>query len=222
MDFDDRLVLFVLGCLIGSVVGYIVRLLQETREKITVVDEHVKDTHHDPHNEGGFITFPALKNLLVLLLVAVAAWAAFTTQSVNNNFKDTQDGLVETQAELKLAQADLKTAQADLKAAQNRIEHVVYCTSYILTKAITALNERTTYSGAQADANVELQKAQAEMLGILAHEPPYSEGRRDEAINAYFEAQERFFELAKKAGVKVDENQYPTKDEFETCLNSDN
>lgn len=209
MDFDDRLVLFVLGCLIGSVVGYIVRLLQETREKIIVVDEHVQDTHHDPHDERGFITFAAIKkNLLTIILVGVAAWAAFSTQSVNNNFKSSQDELVSTQAEL--------------KKAQDRIEHVVSCTSFILTKAITALNERTTYSGAQADANVELQKAQAEMLDILTHEPPYSDAEKEAALQAYLDAQDRFFELAKKAGVKVDENDYPTKAEFETCLEAPN
>ena len=214
MDFDDRLVLFILGCLIGSVVGYIVRLLQETREKIEVVDEHVQDTHHDPYNERGFIT-PAFfkKNWLVLALVAVAVWAAFSTQSVNNNFANTQDDLVSTQA-------DLKTAQADLKSTQDRLEHVVSCTSFILTKAITALNERTTYSGAQADANIDLQKAQAEMLDILTHEPPYSDAEKEAALQAYLDAQDRFFELAKKSGVKVDENDYPTKEEFETCLDS--
>lgn len=207
MDFDDRLVLFILGCLIGSVVGYIVRLLQETREKINVVDEHVQDTHHDPHNERGFIT-PAFfkKNWLVLLLVAVAAWAAFTTQSVNNNFKSQQD--------------DLKVAQADLKSTQDRLDHVVSCTSFILTKAITALNERTTYSGAQADANIELQKAQAEMLDILTHEPPYSDAKKEAALQAYLEAQDRFFELSEKSEIKVDQNDYPTEAEFVACLDS--
>lgn len=207
MDFDDRLVLFILGCLIGSVVGYIVRLLQETREKINVVDEHVQDTHHDPHNERGFITPEFLKkNWLVLILVAVAAWAAFTTQSVNNNFKNSQE--------------DLKVAQADLKSTQDRLDHVVSCTSFILTKAITALNERTTYAGAQADANIELQKAQAEMLDILTHEPPFSDAEKEAALKAYFRAQDRFFELAGKSEIKVAQNDYPTKAEFVACLDS--
>lgn len=213
MDFDDRLVLFLLGCLIGSVVGYIVRLLQETREKIVEVDEHVQDTHHAPREESGFITFPALKNFFVLAIVAVAAWAAITTQLVNNDLKSAQ-------GDLKSAVADLKVAQADLKKAQERTEHVVFCTSLILSKAIDALNERTTYSGAQADANVELQQAQAEMLGILAHEPPYPEARRDAAIQAYFDALGKFFGLAKKSQEKVEQNDYPTIEEFKACLDA--
>lgn len=213
MDFDDRLVLFILGCLIGSVVGYIVRLLQETREKIVAVDEHVQDTHHDPRDEGGFITLPALKNVMMFLVVALAFWAAIASQLNSNDVK-------QNQADLATAQSDLKKTQADLKVAQDRIEHVVACTSMILSEAVVALNERTTYTGAQADANIELQKAQAEMLGILAHEPPYSEERRDAAVDAYFTALYKFISLSKKSNQKVDENDYPTKTEFETCLDS--
>lgn len=198
MDFDDRLGMFLLGCLIGSVVGYIVRLLQETREKIDRVDKTVKDAHRAPRDEKGFMRYRFVADIMMILVLMVTVYAAFSTQKVNN---------------------DLKKTQADLAVAQDRIEHVAGCTALTLTEAIDALNGRTTYTVEQVDSNVELQRAQADMLRILAHEPPYSEVEQEKAIQAYFSALDKFVGLSEKTKDKAEQNDYPTTSEFKACLN---
>lgn len=196
MGFDDRLSLFLLGCLIGSVVGYMVRLLQETREKIDRVDANIKNTHH-ARDEKGFMRYRLVADMAMLFALTLTVWAALSTQQVNN---------------------DLKETQGDLKIAQGRIEHVAGCTVRTLSQAIEALNERTTYTVSQVDSNVDLQRAQTKMLQILVHKPPYSEVNRTKAVQKYFKALGRFFELSDKTKRTAIANSYPTKEEFEKCL----
>ena len=206
MGFDDRLSLFMLGCLIGSVVGYIVRLLQESREKLNEVDEHVKDAHHAPRDEKGFMRYRVVADVMMLIVLVITSWAAFSTQKVNNDLKSTQ--------------ADLAETQGDLESAQARMAGIVLCTSQTLGEALVALNERTTYSGARTQANVELQKMQADMLRILLHEPPYPEAAQEEAADQYFEALIRFLDLSEKQKGTTLKYDYPSVDGFEACLDN--
>lgn len=198
MGFDDRLSLFLLGCLIGSVVGYIVRLLQEMKAEIHEVDD--KFDHINPpqdHNEKGFLRYPVVANVTLAVVLILVVWAAFASQKASNDAED---------------------ALAQLAVQQDRSAHIVLCTKETLSLALIALNERTTYSSAQAKSNVELQRAQAKMLGILAHIPPYPELKRAEAIQDYFAALDNFFTLSEKSNQKVEENDYPSIEDFEACI----
>jgi hypothetical protein len=200
MGFDDRLSLFLLGCLIGSVVGYIVRLLQEMKAEIHEVDEKF-DTINPPHDhdERGFLRYPVFANITLLVVLVLVVWASFASQKASN---------------------DVEEAQANLAETQKRVEHVTSCTKETLAQTVLALNERTTYAKAQAISNVELQKAQAKMLRILAHVPPYTDLKRAEAIQEYFAALDRFFVLAEKSAEKAEKNDYPTVASFEACLDT--
>lgn len=199
MDFDDRLGMFLLGCLIGSVVGYIVRLLQETREKIDRVDKTVKDAHRAPRDEKGFMRYRFVADILMLTALTITVMAAFSTNQVNNNLKDTQK---------------------DLAVAQDRIDHISSCTAIFLGDALEALNARTEYSGQQAQANIDLQKAQAQMLRILLHVPPHPSARQGEATQEYFDTLLRFLNISQTQRNRADANEYPTLEDFETCLSN--
>jgi len=191
MAFDDRLLLFLFGCIIGFILGYIVRSLRAIKEELDEVDEIVKEKFpNHTRNEDGIVRHPLVMDLALLLVIVLTVWASFASQKASNDVQETQDQ--QTRSTL--------------------------CVQQYLSKTISALNERTTYTQEQAEKNVELQKAQAKFLGLLLHKPPYSEKRRTEAVDRYVDTLTDFVEVSGKASDKVDANPYPTNEELRDCL----
>jgi len=92
MDLMDRLMWLLLGCLIGFVLGYIVRSLQDIKEKVDEIDEVVTDapSKWEP-NERGFMRLPRFAELSLLLVIALTVWASFATARVNAQLNNTID-----------------------------------------------------------------------------------------------------------------------------------
>lgn len=102
--------------------------------------------------------------------------------------------------------------------ASNDVRESTGCSQDFLSGTIKALNERTTYSSEQARANVELQKAQSEFLAILLENPPPTDERVRENLEKYFDNLSDYVEINSKTREKVENNPYPTVEEYNKCL----
>lgn len=186
MNLDDRITYLVLGGLIGFIVGYFTRSLRSIEQHVDHVDQIV--TKRD--EEDGVMQTPTIANMVLLAVLVLTVWAAFSSQSASNKVTSTQDEQERTTA----------------------------CTQRYLSKTIEALNERTTYSTEQLQKNVQLQKDQSKFLGVLLQKPPATEEERRVALDAYYENLTDFVVVAGLSGKKFEENPYPTDEEFMACI----
>lgn len=204
MDLFERAIFLCIGGGIGFILGYIVARLREIKEELDEVDECVKyyrkDREHIPKrntprvlDERGFSRIPIVANAVLLLMVALVAYAAFASQKASNDVEDQQQD----------------------------IARITECNRDYLASTIEALNERTTYAQDQAHANVDLQRAQADLLRVLREDPPPTAVRSDEAFDKYFEILSSYIEVNTKSRLKRNENPYPTTEELESCLKVD-
>lgn len=143
--------------------------------------------------EKGFMRIPAVANAFMIAVLVISVYASFSTQKTNN----------------------------ELKSTQARISRITFCNQAYLAKTIRALNERTTYSGDQATANVELQKAQAGYLQIRLQIPPDAQ-KTEAALKAYFDRLTKFVMTSEKVSNKQSQYPYPTNTEFSDCVNQEN
>lgn len=188
MDLTDRLSWLIFGCLIGFVLGYIARYLQEIKQELDEVDQIVKQDRK--RDERGIMRYPILADIVLLLVVIMTVWAAFASQKASNEVEDAQD----------------------------RISRITACNQEYLAKTIKALNERTTYTRQQVEANVKLQRAQATFIAVILEDPPASDSRRGEALRHYFKALTDFVSVNSKADAKAENYPYPTNDELSSCI----
>ena len=198
MAFDDRLLFLLLGVGIGFVIGYLTRLAREMKdikEELDEVDTIVKENLGNDHesNEDGFMRNPWVANVAILLVVGLTAWASFVSQKASN----------------------------DVRNSQEQSEKVVACLQTTLGDVLIALDERSTYTRGLAEANTKLQKAQSKFFEILRHEPPYSLDRREQAVEDYVDALNKFLMLSAKNKKKISENEFPTIQVFSDCLPED-
>jgi hypothetical protein len=214
MGIDDRIGWLLLGCILGFIAGYYTRTLQEIKEELDEVDAIVKEKRFSRRrsdrgdekilrlppnlvelerpNDEGFTRTPWIMNVALFIVVIMTLWAAVSSQHSSNT---------------------VKTTQAQIK-------QVTACNQVYLTKTIDALNERTTYTQAQADANVNLQKAQALFLNELLHRPPYSQRRQSRAAKNYLTTLTKFVTVSGQSSRKQTANPYPTKRALKRCLES--
>jgi hypothetical protein len=188
MDLLERALYFCIGGFFGSILGYVVARLKVIDEKVEEVDDIVK-TKLSP-DDRGFMRYPFVADVMLLLVVLVTVWAAFASQKASNDVQDTQE----------------------------RMNYVTDCNQKFLAKLLVAVNERTTFTGQQARANIELQRAQAKFLGVLLADPPKGEQIRIQAANEYFNSLTAYVDVNGKAARSVEENPYPTIEEFGQCL----
>lgn len=91
------------------------------------------------------------------------------------------------------------------------------CTEQFLGTTVEALNQRTAYTQQQADANIELQKAQLKFLTAISK--PGDQG--DGALEDYFDALQEFIRVTALQSSRAESNPYPTREDYRLCLNSD-
>lgn len=218
MGPDETVMYLIVGGFIGFVLGYITRLLQEIRDKndaikeeLDEVDEIVKTKLKRQRDESGIVRKPLLADILLLVVVVITVWAAFASQKASNDVKADQKEDDAVQAQLVSTQDDLKTTQAQLA-------QVTTCNQIFLGRTIRALNERTTYTVAQTNSNVQLQKAQARFFGILLGIPPPSEEESTSEARAYLDKLNEFVKVSEKSAAKALTNPYPTNEDLTTCL----
>lgn len=83
---NQRLTYLIIGCVIGFILGYIVRSIREIKDRVEEVDEHVLKAKKD----DGFIQTRLATNIGLILVVAFTLWAAISSQLASNKVKDTQ------------------------------------------------------------------------------------------------------------------------------------
>jgi hypothetical protein len=90
METSERIGWILLGCVIGFVLGYVVRALKDIEEKVHHVEEVVNEDHQLLHrDEDGLARYPLIMNTLLLLVVLLTVWAAISTGRVNNQLEKT-------------------------------------------------------------------------------------------------------------------------------------
>lgn len=181
----DRLLLFLVGGLVGFALGYLARSVREIEEEIEIIDPKFTK------NSRGESQTDLLLRVGLFLVVVLTAWSAFSTQKANNRIQDTQ----------------------------NAVARITVCNQQYLEKTIAALNERTTYTAAQSQANVVLQSSQAQFLNQLLDRSK-SSSQHLTALHDYVDALTFFVTISSKSANKVAENPYPTPEELQTCLHS--
>ena len=191
MDFDERLGWMLLGCGIGFILGYIVRSLRYMKGELDEVDGLVKRKLGDRETDDGFMNMRYIRDVAVLIVVVLTVWAAFASQKASN----------------------------DVKAQQDRIDQITVCNSEFLSRTIRVLNIRTDAVQARADANYELQKAQAKFFKLLLEIPPLPETDQRQAAEEYVEALNTFVRVSKQTKAQGAATPYPTNEELQACLN---
>lgn len=199
MGLDQRLAYLLLGCFIGFILGYIARSLRDIEEKVTDIDNLMHK------GDEGMVSIPKfrkpnLKDFLLFFVVALVAFSSFQSQKVSNEVKVNSD---------------------HNRITDIQVQKIVYCNQVFLQKTIGTLNERTTYTVSQAQANIDLQKRFSELLGVLTFKPPKSEIDRSNALDLYFLKLKTFIQVNQKAINKTVTNPFPTVTEFTDCLDMD-
>lgn len=128
-----------------------------------------------------------------VLLLSIVAWSVFQTAKTNSQLAD----------------------------AQEAMQRSSNCTQQFLGATVLALNERTTYSTQQAEANVALQEAQVEFLSLLSTDRGNDPATFNEALGKYLEAQRTYSEVVALNAGQVRQYPYPTVEEYRTCLSGD-
>jgi hypothetical protein len=176
--------------ILGMLIGFVLGYVVRLLTDIKEELDDVRDDQARRRGEAGFMRHPIAADFMVLLVVAISVYASFVSQQASNNSQNSQAS----------------------------VEKSIACTIKIQGQALTALNERSTYTKATADANIDLQQSQADFFGLLLHKPPFSEARRSKAAESYFEDLQQFLVLAKAGAKKVAENPFPTVKDLRSCL----
>lgn len=216
VEFSDRLG----WILLGMALGYIIRLLQDMKREVHEVDEIVTrrerkkaSKQRRARDEGGFMSNRYAADIAMVLVFVMCLYATFSTGSTNNKLEEAVKDLSAQQANLKAnAKADEQT--------QLRLARITVCTQDYLSRTIEALNQRTEFTQAQADANVKLQKAQSEFLRVVITQPPLSEAEQEAALELYVSRLQAFVEVAGKNKDSVVGSEYPTPEQLRSCLST--
>lgn len=200
MDLIERVAYFALGGVLGYILGFIVGRLRKIGADVYDIKkefEAVKNKLTKNRGEDGIMSHRWSANLALIIVVLMTMYAALLSQGASNRSNETADRIL-----------DLQTSQK-----QN-----LDCTTQVLFDAVSALNERTTYTGAQLNANLRLVQGQLEFLNSLATEPPLTEEQELANYFEYVRQVKRFVRLAEQTQVQQNQNPYPTVEDLTSCL----
>ena len=216
MDLNDRATAILVGMAIGAVLGYLTRMLQELNNKVdaTVINLHdIKEEVDEidtivktrrERDERGFMRIPVVADIILISVLAMTVWAAWSTGETNNK--------------LEVALSEIQENQAADDKQEVRIQSVTSCTLEFTSKTIKALNERTTYTGRASEANAEVLQAQQDFLEIILRIPPPSDADALAALRTYTDAVSQYNVLIGKDKDKRNRFAYPTNEELAACL----
>lgn len=196
MDWSDRLLWLAIGCALG----YIIRTLQDIKKEVHEVDTIVKHEKDD----AGLARFPVILNILI---VSVFLMTVYSVVRVEMSYQKSD-----------AAVSDLQTQQKENEAQNDRIEAIAKCTLSFTSQTIRALNERTEFTQAAANANSLVLREQAKFLRVVLIIPPVTEEESRAALESYFDRLRRYNRVAELQRQQVAENPYPTNEELATCL----
>ena len=94
MGLSDRVSYFILGMVVGLILGYIIKSLHNIDEKVTEVDDMVKEQR----DERGFMTNRLIADSLMILTLIVVVYSAVAAQlSLNTDRENRQTSRATTQ-----------------------------------------------------------------------------------------------------------------------------
>lgn len=197
MNLDTRVGWFILGCVLGFIVGYVIRSLREIRQKVEHVEEFVThevdkdgDSKSKKQKTGVFDRSKVLSNIGLLIVVILTAASAFLSQKASNGVKSNQEYL----------------------------SQITACNQHYITKTVSALNARTKNSLEQIEANKILQEKQAEFFALILSEPKPSDAKARSKALEYSKALNEFVTSSNKTNNNIEENAYPTAKELSDCF----
>lgn len=85
MDLMDRLIWMSFGMIIGFALGHIVASLRAIKEEVDEIDTIVKK---EP-NDSGFMRFPLLADIALVVVLAVVVWGSVLAQKASNEVEKT-------------------------------------------------------------------------------------------------------------------------------------
>lgn len=190
MTLDERVIYLLIGVGVGFFLGYLTRVLQEIREGVKEVNSFLKKGPSRKRDERGEITWQTVKNLTLLFVVFLTAFAAVQSQIASNKADDNQ----------------------------KQLEQVVGCLIINQTNLLDTVNTRTSSTQTQAKANKTLQESQRVFFGVLLHRPPYTEVTREKAARDYQDALDAFLKAANASASDAAATKYPTAEELLSCI----
>jgi hypothetical protein len=113
MGLDDRLTLFLLGCFLGFVLGYLVRSLREIKES---VDKIKHDVGHEDRDERGYSTSDVFVHVSLVVVLILTAWASVASQLASNKLEESQKQIIVSFCE----------SGQDSRAVQRQLVDAVY------------------------------------------------------------------------------------------------
>lgn len=181
--------------LLGCLIGFVLGYITRALRDIKEELEEVEHVITERRkDERGFMRYPIAADVAMILVLMLTVYAAFASQQASNDVKDAQD----------------------------RIARITSCNRVYLTRALDALNERSTYSTEQAKNNVALQREQLKLLEVLLTQPPPTPEQGREALVNYYDAGVKsYISVNGKALAKFRANPYPTEAELEACLSGE-
>jgi hypothetical protein len=197
MALIDRAIWFTAGWWVGFFIGWLVKRQRDTTSTLKEIRDTVNSILEDRRNEGGFVRNRYVLDVFLLVIVCITAYAAFRSEQTSDRLADTQEKLAET---------------------QQRLENTTACNRVYLGETIDALNQRTTYTVQQAQANLELQKEQARYLGTVLVLPQPSAAELRTSLQRYFSELGKFTRTNTRTIDEIESNPYPTPTEFSQCL----
>ncbi len=205
MDLSEKIFYLLVGGLLGFVLGRLSSSLDQIKKEVHEVDNIVKKREKRERDEHGFVRYPYVLDISLVIVILLCVWASFSTAETNDDLTETQSQLSET--------------NEDLLDAQQAIERLSVCNSTYLARTLRALNERTEYVQGRADANVDLQKSQAEFLRVLLLIPPPTDNKARESLESYFKNLNEFAEVSDEAALATQKYPYPKDSALESCFN---
>lgn len=189
----DQLPGFIVGAILGTALGWASNARREARRVGVRVDRlEDRDAHR---NESGRVAF-RWGNIALAVVVALSFYSAVNSQIASNKVVDGQEQRDEDQV--------VRDREND-------------CTSTVLFSTVDALDTRTQFSGAQAQANIALQQAQLDLLtagddGELTHDEQVAH------VNAYVSALRVFLQIATTSAATNQSKPYPSPEDYAACL----
>lgn len=80
MDLMDRLIWMSFGMIIGFALGHIVANVRAIKEEVDEIETVVKRKRSD----SGFMRFPILADIALILVIGVVVWGTFMAQKASN------------------------------------------------------------------------------------------------------------------------------------------
>jgi hypothetical protein len=201
MDQTDVVSVFLAGGLVGFGFGYLVKAVRDIRDVVVEEKKEVdvlfaiaKKNHPE---DFGAVRWDLLRHVTLFLVVVLVAYSAIVSGIASNR----SDRAVQ-----------------NVQQVQKASNGIVVCNQEFLAKTIRALNERTEFTVAQTEANVELQKDQARFFTLLLEQPPRVERERRQAAERYLDSLTHFVSVSGQAKRQVETNPFPTNEELSDCL----